>query len=170
MEDAIRSFLERYRSADDFVTSPAPDIFDDAPRFAVVGESTAMVPALDVSAHSIRIDGARALHMVEQAAELIKDYERKFQVIEADARSYVRRVDKERSDLNAQLEALQMRLDESEMHARSIEQALQQSLVEVAEARLERKALEARLEVAVAEVHSSSAYFQSIQEKLSGAI
>lgn len=112
------------------------------------------------------VDGANAVQMVERAAELIKEYERRFVAIEADARSFIERVEKERAALKSRIHSLQINLAESEMHARSLENALQRSNTEVVESQFEIRSLKNGLQNAAKELAQSSAYFQRIQEKL----
>lgn len=167
MVDATRSFLERYGSAEGMAEAAVPSVFDGG-YGAASSHSTALVAVPGRTGRQHRVDGAKALQLVEKAAELIRDYEQRFLVIEADARSFVRRVDQERSALNARIEALQIRLAESEAQVRATENALQKSIGEALEARRVSQTLQGRLEDAVAEIVHSSAYFHSIQERLSG--
>jgi chromosome segregation ATPase len=166
MEDAIGAILGRYRFPEGPDGSTIAGVSDDylasaRPAKTLVAINTGATPR-------IRADGENALRMVEQAAELIKEYERRFLKIEADARSFMSRIERERAALSEKVETLQEKLEESEIINQSLEGALQRSKSELHEARTKIKTLESRFNDAVSELFESSSYFQVIQDKLGG--
>jgi hypothetical protein len=168
MEDAINAALGRYRSAEDLTVAMTPDVFDGEARTALTQPVMALVTIPGSPIPRTGVDGETALRMVEQAAELIKEYERRFVKIEADARSFMSRIERDRMALSSRMADLQERLEESETVNRSLEGALRQSKLELHEARLVNKTLESRVNEAVSELFQSSSYFQIIQDKLGG--
>ncbi|BDA86352.1 hypothetical protein Sa4125_38940 [Aureimonas sp. SA4125] len=166
MEEAIPAFSERYlpmNSLEESNIFDRPDVF---PAQATLVPSRAVAANQDRMSSQPSVCGAKAVQMVEQAAELIKEYERKFVAIEADARCFIERVEMQRATLKSHVHSLQISLAESEMRARSLENALQRSNTEIVELQFEIRTLKRGLEHAAKELTQSSSYFQRIQEKL----
>jgi chromosome segregation ATPase len=167
MDHAINAVFERFKSTED-PTASITSMSTSRARSTLAQPSMALAAINGGAIPRTGVDGESALRMVEQAAELIKEYERRFVNIEADARSFMSRIERDRVALTTKVEELQDKLEESETNARSLEGALRLSKLELDEARLKIKMLENRFNEAVSELFQSSSYFQIIQDKLGG--
>ncbi|KQT60553.1 hypothetical protein ASG54_10495 [Aureimonas sp. Leaf460] len=113
-------------------------------------------------------DWPTALRLVERAAGIIQDYEKKFVAIEQDARTFIQRVNEEQLRYTRCIATLEQQLAEAEKRAAEAEAALKTAKVTIWETRIENRDYQKRLAEAEAELRNSSSYIQKVEDLLGG--
>lgn len=113
-------------------------------------------------------DWPGALQLVERAAGIIQDYEKKFVAIEQDARTFIQRVNEEQLRYTRRISSLEDQLAEVEKRATEAEAALKTAKLAMWEVRIENRDYQKRLAEAEAEIRNSSSYIKRVEDLLGG--
>lgn len=113
-------------------------------------------------------DWPSALRLVERAAGIIRDYEKKFVAIEQDARTFIQRVNEEQLRYARTIASLEQQLAETEKRAGDAEAALKTAKLSIWEVRIENRDYQKRLAEAETELRNSSSYIQKVEDLLGG--
>lgn len=166
---ALRSLVNLYRVDEEKADAPPPSPPTGTGAVALSTPVTdmrpvALTPAPDAPLADSDFQGS--VRMVEQAAAVIADYERRFHDIEVDARAFISRIDEEQQRLLTYVASLEMEVAAAQERGRRAEAALEDVRLQAWEERLMRRHAETRAADAEAEVERCETYLRRVYEVL----
>lgn len=131
--------------------------------------SSQLEPSTAIVETSEKISGGDwpvAIRMVERAAGLIKDYEKKLRTLEEDTRAYMLRVTEEHEKKRERTLELETQLEHLEAVLTHTSEELRETRVEAAKTALKLRSAEARLAEADTEIKRGVAYVRHVERLL----